>query len=186
MFWHCYFAVLAVMILIGVRLTRRMLAILLALPLVSVSALAWTTSNPFNGTVFALAGAVLGVVGIRLERGDARPGSFKWLAPGALLFLFGWSYPHFLATESLFNYVYAAPLGLIPCPTLSIVLAVTLMARGLDSLLWSSIAGALSILYGVFGAMILRVSIDWILLCGGIAVLVMAWSTLTSRARHTM
>jgi len=54
--WHAYFAVLAVTAGFGVRPSRRVAGVLLALPLFSVSALAWATRNPFNGAVFALSG----------------------------------------------------------------------------------------------------------------------------------
>lgn len=44
--WHAYLAVLVVGLVLGVRLSRRVTGILVALPLLSVSALAWRSGNP--------------------------------------------------------------------------------------------------------------------------------------------
>ena len=59
MVWHVYFGILAVGLIAGVRPSKRLAGILLGLPLLSVSALAWASSNPFNGTLVALAGIAL-------------------------------------------------------------------------------------------------------------------------------
>jgi hypothetical protein len=93
---------------------------------------------------------------------------------GGVFFAFGWLYPHFLDTASFLPYLYAAPAGLIPCPTLSILLGLTLVARGLDSRAWSAIGGVISVFYGAFGALVLGVTVDWVLLCGGIIVLLLS------------
>lgn len=55
--------------------------------------------------------------------------SLRRALPSAALVVFGWTYPHFVSTHSWIEYAYAAPLGLIPCPTLSVVIGFTLLVR---------------------------------------------------------
>ena len=49
---------------------------------------------------------------------------------GTAMVAFGWVYPHFSSDPSLFAYFYGAPTGLLPCPTLSLVIGLSLLARG--------------------------------------------------------
>lgn len=170
-FWHIYFAVIAIGLLRGRRPSKRIGGILLALPLLSVSALAWASANPFNGIVFAVAGVALIGVAMRLpnERIFVAPG---WVVgAGVLMFLFGWLYPHFLDTSSFLPYFYAAPTGLVPCPTLSIVIGLSLVVGGFDSRAWSLLLGVIGLFYGLFGALRLGVTIDLVLLLGALLTL---------------
>lgn len=173
--WHLYFAVVLVALLSGVRLSGRLLGVILVPPLVSVSALAWAYGNPFNGTVFALAAAALLLAALRLPGNAARFASRSWIVAGSLLFLFGWVYPHFVEADSYLAYLYAAPLGLIPCPTLSMLTGVTLMVAGLQSFQWSLALGIAGLFYGVFGSAYLGVTIDWVLTAGALALLALCW-----------
>lgn len=91
--------------------------------------------------------------------------------PGAMLFAFGWMYPHFHETRSLSPYLYAAALGLIPCPTLSDVNGIGPMTAGLGLLPWMLIISAAGIFYGVIGAVSLGVALDWVLLAGAVLML---------------
>lgn len=168
--WHVCFAVLVVILMLGVRPSARVLGVLLGLPLFSVSTLAWVTGNPFNGTFFAMAGVAAMTVAIRAPERNVRP-SVRWaVIMGALLLSFGWVYPHFLATGSFLTYLYAAPLGLIPCPTLSAVIGLGLVFGGLASRAWSLIMGVTGAFYGIFGAVRLGVSLDWVLMAGSVAL----------------
>jgi hypothetical protein len=144
--------------------------VLLGLPLLSVSALAWIHRNPFNGTFFAVSGIALIALSTRLSHDRV------WVAPwwaataGALLFAFGWIYPHFLNTSSFLPYLYSAPTGLIPCPTLSTVIGIGLILGGLGSRAWSLVLGLTGIFYGIFGGARLGVWIDWILVLGALTI----------------
>jgi hypothetical protein len=166
--WHVYFAVLAVGLVLGVRPSKRLVGILLGLPLLSVSALAWVSANPFNGTLFALAGVTLIAIALRLPAERLRIAPTWVVSAGVLMFLFGWVYPHFLDTSSFAPYLYAAPTGLIPCPTLSIVLGLSLMVGELNSRAWSLGLAAMGIFYGIFGVLRLGVPIDVVLLLGAL------------------
>jgi hypothetical protein len=169
--WHIYFGVMGVGLLLGVRPTKLVAGILLAIPLFSVSALAWLIGNPFNGTVFALVG--LGLLGIAftLPREPISIGPVWAVIAGVAMFAFGWVYPHFLEASSPLEYLYAAPTGLIPCPTLSIIIGLALIVGGLDSRLWSGLLGIAGLFYGAFGAFRLGVTIDFVLLAGSLVLL---------------
>jgi len=166
--WHVYFGALALGLILGARPSKRMAGILLGLPMFSVSVLAWAAADPFNGAFFSLAGITLIVVSSRLpgERIETAP---TWVViAGAFMFVFGWLYPHFLDAPSWVPYLYSAPTGLIPCPTLSIVTGTTLILIGLGSRTWSLVLAATGISYGVFGAARLGVMIDWVLVLGSL------------------
>lgn len=185
--WHGYFGVAAFGLALGVRPSRSTAGILLALPLLSVSALAWASGNPFNGTFFGATGIVLLAIAVRLARAPVRIGPAWAVILGGLLFAFGWIYPHFLDAPSPLAYLYAAPTGLIPCPTLSIVIGLSLVLGGLGSRSWCLVLGALGTFYGVFGAVVLGVLIDLVLLAGAFAIVFIAFSnalTISRNAAH--
>lgn len=169
--WHVYFGTLVATLISGLRLSRRLAGALLAIPLLSVSALAWTDGNPFNGTVFGVVALILGAVSLRLSPEPTRWGGSWPLIAGAVLFAFGWVYPHFLEAGTDWAYLYAAPTGLVPCPTLSVVIGLSLMLNGLDSRTWAFVLGAVGLAYGATGALRLGVLIDGVLLIGALALL---------------
>lgn len=106
----------------------------------------------------------------------------KWTrALGALLLAFAWIYPHFLQDPGI-RYLYAAPLGTIPCPTLAAVVGVALLANGLVGKTWSALLVAMSGFYGLFGVFRLGVTIDILLLIGSIGLGVQAWRAKTKLA----
>jgi hypothetical protein len=181
--WHVYFGVFALGLILGVRPSKRAAGVLLALPCLSVSAVAWAAGNPFNGTFFELSGIALLAVSMRMPSGRVRISPLQTALPGAAMFIFGWIYPHFLEGSSMWAYLYSAPTGLIPCPTLSIIIGLALVLRGLESRAWSIIIGATGIFYGLFGAARLGVAIDWVLLGGAVVIVLVA---LAGRARSKM
>jgi len=165
--WHVYFIALIAM-LFFLHPSRRLMGILLSLPLLSVSALAWSSGNPFNGGLFALAAIAMLILAFRLS-GEPVDWAPTWVAAaGAAMFVFGWVYPHFLNTPSFVPYLYAAPVGIVPCPTLSIVIGVALMLDGLESRGWSLVLAAMGIFYALFGALRLGVTIDLVMLLGAL------------------
>ncbi len=168
--WHVAWAVVVIALLAGWRPSQRLAGALLAAPLVSVSALAWAGGNPFNGTLFALLAAVLVVVGLSLPRKAVGLGRPWAVAAGVLLTAFGWVYPHFLGGGSWVRYAYAAPLGLVPCPTLSAVIGAAMAAAGLGSRPWSLTLAAAGVVYGLIGWLRLGVTIDVVLLAGALAL----------------
>ncbi len=178
--WHIYFGVLAAGLVFGLRPSRPTGGVLLALPLLSVSVLAWMSANPFNGTMFAIAAVALIVIALRQPDAQLRIAPTWAVVAGALMYLFGWVYPHFLDTVSFVPYLYDAPVGLVPCPTLSIVIGLGLVVAGLNSRAWSAVLGAMGVFYGVFGAFRLGVTIDVVLLVGALLLLTLAFLPRTS------
>ena len=57
--WHAVTLVAIIALAAGWRPSRRLAGSLLAAPLISVSAVAWVSGNPFNGAVFAAASLAL-------------------------------------------------------------------------------------------------------------------------------
>ena len=90
-------------------------------------------------------------------------------------------YPHFFGISyplpwvfGPLAYLYAAPTGLIPCPTLSLVIGFALLGGGLGSRAWSISLAAVGLFYGLFGVMRLRVYWDIPLIFGAAALLAVA------------
>jgi len=172
--WHVVFGVFSIALVVGWRPRKRTAGILLALPLLSVNVFAWLSSNPFNGIMFALVGVLLVIFAFKLPSDHVQRAPIWQLIPGTLLILFGWAYPHFLDSSSVFTYAYAAPSGLIPCPTLSIVIGFTLVLNRLQSRAYSLTLGIAGLLYGITGVAQLGVIIDLVLLAGALLVVVLA------------
>ncbi|RTR06535.1 hypothetical protein [Halomonas nitroreducens] len=171
MVWHVYFALLLLALWFARRPSRRHTAALLTLPLLCVSVLAWGEANPFNGVVFLVGALALAACARRLPAERVAPGP-RWTRMAGLLVIgFGWGYPHFLEAASPLAYLYAAPTGLVPCPTLAIVIGVTLLEDGLGSRLWSGMVSGLGLSYGLFGGLYLGVVLDWGLVVGALLLI---------------
>lgn len=169
--WHVLLAGLVLALVFGWRPTKRLGAAALALPLLSVGVVAWLYENPFNGTVFVSAALALAVIGIRLPAVRAERPPVWASVIGVGMVAFGWVYPHFLEDASWTAYLYRAPTGLVPCPTLSLVVGFALLANGFSSRLWSIVLGILGAFYALFGALRLGVTIDFGLLIGAAVLL---------------
>jgi len=174
-FWHIYFAAIVIALISGVRPNKRLCGILLSLPILSVSFVAWFSSNPFNGIIYALIGILFIYFSIKLPREKASIAPLWILIPGIIMFIFGWIYPHFLEYASSFAYLYAAPTGLIPCPTLSIVIGLLLIFNGLGSRALMFTLGIVGLYYGITGVAQLGVLIDLVLLIGAIIIVIAAF-----------
>lgn len=173
-FWHGYFGAIALALLFGLRPPKRLTGFLLVPPLLSVAVLAWIANNLFNSIVFAGLALLLLPVTYRLGCEPVRVAPAGFLFPGLALFAFGWAYPHFLDSASLLPYLYGAPTGLIPCPTLAIVIGLALVLDGLGSRALCLVLGIAGLFYGVIGVVWLGVVIDWTLLLGALLILARA------------
>jgi hypothetical protein len=172
--WHVVIGLALAALWLGFRPSARLAGGLLCLPLVSVSGLAWAFGNPFNGASFALLAALLGWLAWRAPRGDARRSAWWTTALGGVLVAFAWGYPHFLVGRPMCAYLYGAPVGLIPCPTLSLVIGVALIGHGPSTKSWSFVLAGAGVFYSLFGALRLGVVIDLALLAGSIGIGVQA------------
>ena len=170
--WHVLVTFAVIGLIFGWRPTKKIGASLLAIPLLSVGILAWVYKNPFNGIVFLLFGIILAIIGLRLPNESTQKAPVWGLIIGVLMILFGWIYPHFLEDGIWLNYLYAAPTGLIPCPTLSFTIGFAMLANGFSSRVWSIVMVIMGVFYSLFGAIRLGVHIDFILLAGALLLLI--------------
>jgi hypothetical protein len=164
--WHAWLAVLGVALAGGWRPSIRTAGSLLAAPLTSVSALAWASGNPFNGLTIGALTVVLVVALFHASNEPIRFDSASWLARGGALIVFGAIYPHFVRADSPAAYVIAAPFGLLPCPTLAVVIGTTVALANLNTGPWSAALLAAGSLYGTVGVFWLGVQLDWGLFVG--------------------
>lgn len=170
--WHAAAVIAAVVLLSKPPLrVQRLLAIGVAFPLISVTGLAWWSGNPFNGTLLAALTVALLVEASRLEDRPLQTGSTAIVTAGSTLVIFGLVYPHFLSDGSRWSYLYAAPFGLIPCPTLSVMSGVSLVAGAFGSRAWAFTLGVVALAYGVIGVAVLGVAIDAALIAGALLLL---------------
>jgi hypothetical protein len=178
--WHVVVAALLLALLLGWRPAQRWLAMGLALPLASVAAFAWRAGNPFNGSVFAVLAVGVALLGARASHEPVAPVRGWRAAAGALLLVYAWIYPHFLDGAAPTVYLYAAPVGLVPCPTLALVIALALMtsldARRAQTRLLAGAGG----FYALFGALRLGVWLDAGLLAGALALAIAGMHRSTS------
>jgi hypothetical protein len=162
--WHLPFAALFFGLMAGWRPHARLLGWVLAAPLLSVSLVAWMSGNPFNGTMFAVLAATLVWSVARFGNPSVTFAPAAWVAAGNGVIVFGWTYPHFVRTESWVTYLYASPFGLLPCPTLAVVIGITLIFRHLSARLWQAALMVTGLVYGAIGVFRLGVLLDWGLL----------------------
>ena len=143
--WHVVIAMSLVALAVGWRPSQRTARLLMGVPLASVACVAIV----FNNLV---------------SRGSA------WArAVGVTAIAFGWVYPHFLQGDAT-AYLYAAPVGLVPCPTLAVAVGFALVGNGLGSRVWSCTLAGLGLFYGLFGVLRLGVLLDIGLVGGAVAL----------------
>ena len=170
--WHVLAAAAIIGIIIGWRPSKRSGASLLSIPLLSVGIIALRYDNPFNGVVFLFFSVVLLVLASRLPKKRIQKAPIWAFIFGIFMILFGWIYPHFLQDGTWLKYLYAAPMGLIPCPTLSLTIGFAMLANGFSSRVWSIVLVIIGIFYGLFGALRLGVHLDFVLLSGSLLLLI--------------
>lgn len=90
---------------------------------------------------------------------------------GAALITYGWCYPRFLDSQPFAAYALAAPIGLVPCPTLAVLVGLALRKPRLFSGVWMRTLAAAGVFYGAFGVLRLGVRLDVGLLLGSMAPL---------------
>jgi hypothetical protein len=165
--WHIVLACMLYALVKEIwRPSARTAALASSGPLASAAAFAWVGQNPFNGLVLSLATVALGLFASRLGSTPLQLGKLGARRLGAGLILFGWLYPHFLEAESIWVYTVASPIGLVPCPSLSILIGLGLYADSFGSRAWGLTAGVLGLFYGIVGVARLGVWIDLPLVIG--------------------
>jgi hypothetical protein len=170
--WHIiFYALIASLIFIWLP-SYKLFGLLICVPILSVAVLAFLSGNPFNGILFSLLTVLLIIFGLRASSQRVQTSQTIFMVIGILMIIFGLVYPHFIKPDSLLKYLYASPVGLIPCPTLSIVIGFLLLYNGLGSQSITLTLVIFGLFYGIFGVMKLGVFLDIFLVFGTIALLV--------------
>jgi len=184
--WHVLAGGVIAGVLLGWRPSARLAAVLMAAPALTVSVLAFAYGNLFNGAAFAVLVSLLLALASRAGAGRV-PGGAGW-APwvGAALVAYALVYPHFLDSHSAAFYLVAAPVGLLPCPTLSLMIGFTLLAgEGLADG-WRTTLFAFGVFYALFGIVRLGVWLDAGLLIGAVTLVVVRFSQHDARLDHAV
>jgi len=167
--WHIVIAMSLVALAVGWRPSQRTAQLLIGMPLASVAGVAVVFNNPFNGLVFSASALALTAIAMGGDRRLVSLGSAWARGTGITTIAFGWIYPHFLRGDAT-AYLYAAPVGLVPCPTLAVAIGFALVGNGLGSRVWSLTLAALGLFYGLFGVLRLSVLLDIGLVGGALAL----------------
>jgi hypothetical protein len=168
--WHLVIAAALVALGAGWHPSQRTARLLIGMPLASVAAVAFAFANPFNGLVFAASAMALTALAMMEDRRPVLRGSAWAFGSGIASITFGWVYPHFLDGHPT-AYLYAAPVGLVPCPTLAVAIGFALLGNGLGARAWSLTLAAVGLFYGLFGLLRLGVWLDIGLVNGAIALI---------------
>jgi len=169
--WHFVLGGVLIAAVGGWRPSRRSCDLMLCVPLASVAII----SAAFGAVVDAVAigglTVALAVLGWRTGRAPIEPGTSASDFAGGAMLAFGVAYPHFVAVTSPLEYVYAAPIGLLPAPTLALVTGLALFTGDHGGRTWARVLVAADVVYGLIGAVYLGVYLDVGLLIGGAALL---------------
>jgi hypothetical protein len=169
--WHLFFYLLITALILNWAPSNKLFGLLICLPLISVSIFAWFTGNPFNGTVFSIATILLIILGLKANGQPIHCSQLPFIIAGILMITFGLVYPHFINPDSIIKYLYGSPAGLIPCPTLSVIIGFLLLYNGFGSQPIMLTFIVLGLFYGIFGVLKLAVYLDFFLLAGTVTLL---------------
>jgi len=170
--WHIFFYLLIIALVANWRPSNKVLGTLICLPVISVAVLAWSSGNPFNGILFTILAILILIFGLRASGLPVSFSTWPFVGIGILMIVFGLVYPHFIKANAIFEYLYASPVGLIPCPTLSVVIGIVLLFNAFNSPAISLSLVIFGLFYGLFGVLKLGVMLDLFLVIGSISLLI--------------
>lgn len=169
--WHIIILIIIAALFAGWEPGNSLMILFSGSLLMSVSFFAGMDGNYFNAVVFAFLVIVSIYTALRSLNGVIKEDRSWPDIAGLSLIIFGLMYPEFLKTGSMLEYVYAAPTGLIPCPTLATLTGFALLYRGFGSVTWSTTIGLSGMFYGLFGSIYLGVYLDWFLVAGSLILM---------------
>ncbi len=172
--WHVVVAIILVAVFMGWRPSRAMAGAFLGVPLASVAVFAMAYGNPFNAAVFTVGTITLFALALGGLQTPVQAGPWWARAMGFAMLAYAWFYPHFL-TGSPLRYLYAAPMGVIPCPSLAMAIGFALLGGGVGPRAWRLTLAGLGLLFGLFGVARLGVMLDLGLLAGAATLASAAW-----------
>ncbi len=131
-----------------------------------------STGNPFNGMQFSILALLSFIFGMKAAGQPVQTSGLVFTVMGIVMIVFGLVYPHFISEGSFFRYLYASPVGLIPCPTLSLLIGFLLLYNGFGSRSVTLTFVIFGLFYRIFGVMKLGVYLDIFLVVGGGTLLI--------------
>lgn len=170
--WHVIFYAMIAALIAKWKPSNQLFLLLICLPAISVAVFAWLTGNPFNGTLFSILAILILFFGVKASSQPISNSQLPYVFAGISMIVFGLVYPHFIEPDSVFKYMYAAPVGLIPCPTLSILIGFVLLYNGFGSQSITLTLILFGLFYGIFGVFKLAVYLDLFLVFGSFTLLV--------------
>ena len=170
--WHVILYALIVALLARWLPTNKLFVLLMCLPVISVAVMAFIAGNPFNGMLFSILAILIFIFGLRASGQPVQTSSLVFMIIGILMIVFGLVYPHFINEGSFIRFLYASPVGLIPCPTLSLLIGFLLLYNGFGSQSVTLTFVIFGLFYGIFGALKLGVYLDIFLVFGSVSLLV--------------
>lgn len=157
--WHVAIALASIALLRGWRPSPRISCVLLSAPIMSVAVASFVYGNVFNAISFGLLAFVLAVLGEGLTHRHLERGPAWSMWTGIALIAFGLLYPHFV--EGPWPRVLAAaPVGVVPCPTIAFVAGAVILAGGFGSRVIPSVLAVWVAFYAWFGISQLGVTLD--------------------------
>lgn len=199
--WHVSILAAVCALIVGWRPARSLALPLLAAPLISAAVAALRYHNPFNAVSLGLLSLTFLLLGARAAvSADTRWSDMPsrdvlisgrravllpaWTATlGVPLLAYGCFYPAFDASMPWYRLAYAAPVGVVPCPTLAVVAAFVLLARGWQTRAVPAVLAVWSAFYALFGIFLLGVRSDAGLFVAAIGLSILALQN-ARRPRH--
>jgi len=169
--WHVIFFAALVLLAAGWRPTHRQAGVVLALPAFSVSILSLLTGHYINGLIFAGLFLILMILSSRFKEEQVSTGWNIFSISGALMVLLAWLYTYFFQQGGFLPYLYGSPVGVIPSPTLSIMIGFTLLFNAFKSRVWALVLGLTGLAYGLVNAFWLGISLDYGLMAGSLILI---------------
>lgn len=169
--WHVVFYVLIIALIANWKPSNELFVLFISLPALSVAIFALLSGNPFNGTLFSILAILILIFGVKASSQPVSISQMPFVVTGILMIVFGLIYPHFIEPNSVIKYLYASPVGLIPCPTLSILIGFVLLFNGFGSQPITLTLITFGLFYGIFGVLKLAVYLDFFLVFGTVTLL---------------
>jgi hypothetical protein len=159
--WHAASLVAIVAMLLGWRPSRRVACGALVVVLESVALASSAHGSAFHAISLALLALVIAALG---ELGELRTDAIAVAPParvlvGIALIAYALCYPHGVAAP-WYRALWAAPVGIAPCPTLALVAGVVIVADGFGSRALPGVVALWTVSYAYFGIVRLDVLAD--------------------------
>jgi hypothetical protein len=157
--WHLALLVGLALVVAKKWESRASLAVAAVFPMFTASLVAFAVGNWVNGLVLDLGALTMVVISRKFTGTPIEIGRPIPFTVGVATMLYAVFYTHFTSIHSWTD-VWMTPIGVLPCPTMALVIGLGLMAGGFRSRAWSLTAAVLGLGYSLFGVFVLKVQWD--------------------------